>query len=75
MWATLKVSTPAGTYWRHLTDGMVFRSQSEIGYTHLGLGTAEQARVEVQWRNGGRDCVLVQAGQVADVAKGSSRCN
>jgi hypothetical protein len=75
MWADLKVSTPQGTYRRHLTDGLVFRSQSEVGHTHLGLGTAEHARVEVRWFRGGRDCVQLQAGQTVDLRKGSSPCN
>jgi hypothetical protein len=75
MWAELKVRTPRKTFWRHLTDGLVFRSQSEIGYTHLGLGAADSANVEVRWFRGGRDCVRVLAGQAVDVKKGSSPCN
>jgi hypothetical protein len=75
MWAELKVRTAQRTYWRHLTDGLVFRSQSEIGYTHLGLGASDSARVEVRWFRGGRDCVRVQAGQAVDLRKGSSPCN
>ena len=75
MWAELKVTTPNGTFWRHLTDGLVFRSQSEIGYTHIGIGTAERARVEVRWFRGGRDCIELEAGQARDLRKGTSRCN
>lgn len=75
MWAQLRVWTPQRTYWRYLTDGLVFRSQSEVGYTHLGLGTAERARVQVRWFRGGRDCVRLQAGQILDLRKGSSPCN
>lgn len=75
MWAELRVRTPQGTFWRHLTDGLVFRSQSEVGYTHLGIGTADHASVEVRWFRGGRDCVRLQPGQALDLEKGSSPCN
>lgn len=74
MWAVLKVTTAQGTFWRHLSDGLVFRSQSEVGYTHLGLGPAERARVEVRWFRGGRDCVRVKAGQVIELRRGSAPC-
>lgn len=74
MWADVKVTTTAGTYWRHLSDGLVFRSQSEVGHTHLGLGVADRAGVEVRWFRGGRDCAVVQAGQVIELHRGSAPC-
>lgn len=74
MWARVRVVAGNRVYWRQITDGLSFRSQSEIGYTHLGLGRADRARVRVIWRNGSRDCVTVRAGAVLDVKKGSSPC-
>ena len=75
MWARLRVSAGNRVYWRQTSDGLVFRSQSEIGYTHLGLGGADRARVRVIWRDGATDCVGIKAGDVVDVEKKSSPCN
>ncbi len=75
MWIEVKVTTDAGTYWRLVTDGLNFRSQSEVGYLHLGLGTASIADVEIVWPEGQRDCLGVQAGQVAELDKGARPCN
>lgn len=74
MWAELKVTTDDGTYWTRITDGFVFRSQSEVGYAHLGIGDAERAEIEVRWRDGTRDCVAVAAGDRTDLSAGASPC-
>ncbi|MFP5352581.1 MAG: FG-GAP repeat domain-containing protein [Actinomycetota bacterium] len=75
MWARLRVRAGDRVYWRQITDGLFFRSQSEIGYTHLGLGRADRARVTVIWRNGRRDCIGLRAGSLIHLRKGSSPCN
>ena len=75
MWARVRVAAGDRVYWRQLTDGLSFRSQSEIGYTHLGLGRADRARVKVVWRNGAKDCIRVRAGSVVDLTRGRSSCN
>jgi hypothetical protein len=75
MWARVRVTTDAGTYWISTTDGVVFRSQSEVGYTHLGLGEALSAEVQVRWLDGTRDCVRGVSATVVDLVKGSVPCN
>lgn len=75
MWARVRVRAGNRVYWRQLTDGLFFRSQSELGYTHLGLGGADRARVRVIWRNGSRDCIGIRAGTVTELKKGASPCN
>ncbi len=72
--ARIRVRTPRFTYWRFVTDGVAFRSQSEVGYVHLGLRGQAAARVRVEWQTGGRDCVLVAAGTVTKVRKGAHSC-
>jgi hypothetical protein len=74
MWAELEVRTEAGSYRLSVTDGMVFRSQSEVGYTHLALGIAEAGDVQVLWLDGTVDCVKVVHGTVGDLEKGGAPC-
>jgi hypothetical protein len=68
------VRTEAGSYRLSVTDGMVFRSQSEVGYTHLALGIAEAGDVQVLWLDGTVDCVKVVHGTVGDLEKGGAPC-
>lgn len=75
MWVDLKVVVGSRVFWRRVTDGLSFRSQSEVGYVHLGLGSATSAAVTVVWPWGGRDCVTLQAGTVTALAQGSSPCS
>lgn len=75
LWLEAKVTTDAGAvYRRQVGDGMVFRSQSEVGYLHLGIGAAERAEVELRWWNGDRDCVTLEAGTRIELEHGSSPC-
>ena len=74
MWAELKVTTGEGIFWRRITDGFVFRSQSELGYTHLGIGTATSADVEVRWWDGTRDCVTLETGPAQELQRGTAPC-
>ncbi|HEV2755979.1 MAG TPA: VCBS repeat-containing protein [Actinomycetota bacterium] len=57
-----------------VTDGVVFRSQSETGYVPIGLGARAEVEARVEWPGGTVDCVTVRAGRVATVRMGSSPC-
>jgi hypothetical protein len=72
--ARLRVKTAFATYRRELTDGVGYRSQSEVGHVHLGLGDALGARVRVTWPGGRNDCVTLRAGTINELARGSSPC-
>lgn len=71
----LKVDIGVSTYQQHVTDGVSFRGQSEIGYVHLGLGSASSAQVVVKWPRGTRDCLEVTAGEATGLAMGSRPCS
>ncbi len=75
LWIDVKVTTGSGTYWRRVGDGLNFRSQSEVGYVHLGLAAATAADVQVVWPDGVRDCLRARGGEVTEVEKGSFSCN
>ena len=72
--ARLSVAAGGLSYWRELTDGVTFRSQSEVGHQVLGIGAAESATVRVRWPDGTSDCIQLDAGSTATVAIGSSPC-
>jgi VCBS repeat protein/ASPIC/UnbV protein len=61
-------------YWRQLTDGINFRSQSEIGHQVFGIGSNPSAKVRVVWPDGTSDCVSIEATATAPVTKGASPC-
>ena len=71
-----RVEVTAGTldYTREITDGVNFRSQSEIGYVHLGLGSAESAEIRIEWADGTSDCFSAEADGITEAVKGSSAC-
>ncbi len=75
MGARVHVRAGALSYWRELTDGVNFRSQSEVGHQVLGIGKAQSAEVKVVWPDGMSDCVRLPAGTTSPVTKGSSACN
>lgn len=72
--ATLRVKTAARTYHRQVTDNFSFRAQSEVGYVHLGLGSARRARVRIDWPKGPPDCVTARHGSITVVRHGRHRC-
>lgn len=72
--AEVRVQAGDLSYVRHQTDGFNFRSQSEIGYVSLGLGEATSADVQIRWPGGIIDCVVLEAGEIIEVALGSHRC-
>jgi hypothetical protein len=70
--ARVHVRADGLSYWRQITDGANFRSQSEVNPVHLGLGRARFARVRVVWPGGARSCFRVQAGTRVSVGRGRS---
>lgn len=72
--AEIHVETATGDYWRQVNDGVVFRSQSEAGYIHLGLGQSVSARVEVLWPDGPRDCRELRHGERVILQQATSPC-
>lgn len=72
--ARLHVRAGDLSFWRQITDGVNFRSQSEIGHQVLGIGRAHSAEVKVIWPDGTTDCVQVAQGATSSLIKGSSAC-
>ncbi|MEA2475958.1 MAG: hypothetical protein QOC87_157 [Actinomycetota bacterium] len=72
--ARVEVRTPDLDYWRELTDGVGFKSQSEVDPVHLGIGSAALARVTIVWPDGGRDCLPAHADDKISVTEGISPC-
>jgi enediyne biosynthesis protein E4 len=60
--ARVHVRTDRLSYWREVTDGASFRSQSEVNPVHLGIGRARVARVRVRWPGGAESCFRAPAG-------------
>jgi FG-GAP-like repeat/ASPIC and UnbV len=61
-------------YWREVTDGVVYHSQSETGHLVLGLGSDTSADIEVVWPDGMRECLAAAAGRTLVAAIGGSPC-
>lgn len=74
MGSRIRVRTETMTYWRELTDGVTYRSQSEVAHQVLGLGADTTADVTVVWPDGTRDCARMQAGATSTIARGSTGC-
>jgi FG-GAP-like repeat len=74
MGSRIHVQAGSLSYWRELTDGVNFRSQSEVGHQVLGIGSARAADVKVIWPDQTSDCVRITAGGTKTVTKGSSVC-
>jgi hypothetical protein len=62
------------SYWREVTDGVSFWSQSEVNPVHLGLRRARVARLRVVWPGSARSCLRVLAGARIRVARGDHPC-
>lgn len=73
--ARLTVGAGDSTYHRHMTDGVAFRGQTEVGYVHLGLGPASSAEVVIRWPGGTRDCLTAAAGRIIEAPVGSRPCS
>ncbi|HVF54434.1 MAG TPA: CRTAC1 family protein [Actinomycetota bacterium] len=61
-------------YWREVTDNASSRAQSEVGYVHLGIGSAATATINVMWPDGTVDCVSIPAGTVMRVQQETLPC-
>lgn len=72
--ASIRVTTTDRRYHRQVNDGVAFRSQSEIGHVHLGIGAAVSAYVRIIWPTGERDCIALSQGQSQAVKIGSHPC-
>jgi hypothetical protein len=72
--ARIRVTAGTSTYERQVTDGVVYRSQTDVSFVHLGLGSNDRAKVRVEWPDGAVDCLIVAAGSVRTVAKGANPC-
>jgi hypothetical protein len=70
----VRVRTTEATYRREVTDGVGFRSQSEVGHVIIGLGSATTAKIRVTWSDGSTDCAVGTAGRTISVRKGASPC-
>jgi hypothetical protein len=70
----LHVRGPGIDYWRELNDGFAFRTQSEVAYQDLGIGSAPGARIRVYWPDGTRDCVRAKSGVTVNLSIGTSPC-
>ena len=72
--ATVEVEAGSLAYSHLLTDGVNFRSQSEIGYVHLGIADNDSADIRIEWADGTSDCLEAQANRAVDAIKGASPC-
>lgn len=73
--ARVTARTSDRRYQLSLTDGVAFKSQSEIGYAHFGIGEAEVADVRVEWPDGSVSCESVAADGVVTLSFDSSGCS
>lgn len=69
----IRVKTGKRVIQRAVTDGVTHRSQSEVGYVHVGIGTSKGAKIVVTWPDGKRSCVQADAGEIVPVQK-AVRC-
>jgi hypothetical protein len=72
--ARVHVRTDGLSYWRDVTDGASFRSQSEVNPVHLGIRRARVVRLRVVWPGGARSCLRVAARARIRVTRWSHAC-
>jgi hypothetical protein len=72
--ARVRVTTESLGYRTAITDGFSFRSQSEAGYVHLGIGDAASADIKMKWPDGTIDCIEGEAASIVDIVKGTHLC-
>jgi hypothetical protein len=72
--ARVHVRADGVSYWRDVTDGASFRSQSEVNPVHLGIRRARVARLKVVWPGGAKSCLRALAGSRIRVAPGDHPC-
>lgn len=69
----VRASSGSLNYWREVTDGYSYRSQSDPSIVHLGIRKRPWVRVVVDWPGRPRDCVRLTPGSHR-VVIGSSPC-
>ena len=72
--ARIRVKTSTRKYRRQVTDGFNHRSQSDVGLLLFGIGSDSQARIRVEWPDGGSDCGTIPANTTITLAESSSPC-
>lgn len=70
----VRVTAGERSWRRAVTDGFNFQSQSDPSYVHFGIRDALLARAYVTWPDETTDCLMLRAGEVTTVHKGSSPC-
>ncbi|MDP9066763.1 MAG: CRTAC1 family protein [Actinomycetota bacterium] len=58
-----------------MNDGVAFKSQSEIGYVHMGLASADSADLRVVWPDGSSSCTTADSGHIVTVTYRSGACS
>lgn len=72
--ARVTVRTPSMRYQRQVTDGVGFRTQSEVSPVHLGLAKDTSATITVRWDDGTCDRLSLRADLLAALSKGAAPC-
>lgn len=72
--ARVRVTARSLVYWRELTDGVAFRSQSEVGHATLGIGARSNAAIRIIWSDGSKDCAHSPANAEITIRKGRHPC-
>ncbi len=70
----VKIGRGKRSFWLTQNDGVAFRTQSEVGYLHIGMGGADGRRVQVRWPSGAKDCGTAKAGTMISITRGSGGC-
>jgi hypothetical protein len=72
--ARITVTTDTRTFRRQMTDGVGYRSQSEVGYTTFGLRDARSVQIEVVWPDGSTSCYRSSTNRSIRAVHGSAPC-
>lgn len=70
----IRIRTSGGSFWRQVTDGVIFRGQSDISRLHIGVGDESLVALKIYWPSGQLDCVDARAGETVETRMGSSPC-
>lgn len=62
------------SYRSSTNDGVGFRTQSDVGSLHLGIGSSSHTTITIRWPDGVTDCVFADAGSHISLEIGSSPC-
>jgi hypothetical protein len=70
----ITVTTNTRTFRRQMTDGVGYRSQSEVGYTTFGVRDARSARIEIVWPDESRSCYRSRTNRAIRAVHGNAPC-